>query len=186
MRKARFGPAQIALAAATLLLFGTAAVLAVLLVNGGGGSTSPSRLAAPPTSTTPNPTGTTAPTTTTTTTPTTTSPGSVPMSGADAQGFVGHTARCDAGSSPAAMIRTAQSLAVICQSGSNDFYYRGERLRDGAALELAHAVPSGGGFDAVNPADGARYQVRPDGLTILSDRGVDSAEPALQYAAERP
>ncbi|BBZ05541.1 protein kinase [Mycolicibacterium chitae] len=189
VRKARFGPAQIALAAATLVLFGTAAILAVLLVNGGDGSTSPSRLAAPPTSTTPSPTATspsTPATTTTTTTTTTTSPGPVRMSGADEQGFVGHSARCDSGSSPAAMIRTAHSLAVICQSGSDDFYYRGERLRDGAALELAHAVPSGGGFDAVNPADGARYQVRPDGLTILSDRGVDSAEPALQYAAERP
>jgi serine/threonine-protein kinase len=81
------------------------------------------------------------------------------------------------------MIRTAQSLAVICQTGPNDFYYRGERLSDGANHELSDAVRSGGGFDAVNPADGARYQVRPDGLTISTrNGGIDSSEPALQYA----
>ena len=46
---------------------------------------------------------------------------------------------------------------------------------------MANAVPVGGGFDVVNPADGARYQVRPDQLTISSRGHVDSAEPALEY-----
>ena len=93
------------------------------------------------------------------------------MSGADSQGFVGHSARCEAGSSPAAMIRTANSLAIVCQTGSDSYYYRGERLSDGAQLVLQNAVPAGGGFDAINPADGSRYQVRPDQLTITSSRG---------------
>jgi len=105
------------------------------------------------------------------------------VSGSDAQGFVGHAARCDAGSTVAAAIRTANSLAVICQTAPGSYYYHGERLRDGANVQLANAVPAGGGFDAVNPADGARYQVRPDQLTILSNGHVDSAEPALEYGS---
>ena len=105
------------------------------------------------------------------------------MSGTDGQGFVGHSARCDAGSSPAAMVRTANSLAVVCQTGANSYYYRGERLSDGAPLQLNNVVRSGGGFDATNPADGARYEVRPDRLTIISGGGVDSSEPVLQYGS---
>jgi hypothetical protein len=99
----------------------------------------------------------------------------------DGQGFVGHTTRCDSGSSPVAAIETSQSMAVICETSSGAYQYRGERLRDGANVQLANAVPAGGGFDAVNPADGARYEVRPDRLRILSGGSVDSDEPALQY-----
>ena len=105
------------------------------------------------------------------------------MQGTDEQGFVGHAARCDAGSSPVAMIRTALSLVVICETTPGSYYYHGERLRDGANVQLANATPSGGGFDVTNPADGARYEVRPDRLTILSNGHVDSVEPALQYAS---
>ena len=105
------------------------------------------------------------------------------VSGTDAQGFVGHAARCDEGSSPAAAIRTANSLAVVCETTQGSYYYHGERLRDGANVQLANATPSGGGFDATNPADGARYEVRPDQLTILSNGRVDSAEPALEYGS---
>ena len=122
---------------------------------------------------------------TTTTPSTTTSPSTsgapiAGVSGTDAQGFVGHTARCEEGSSPAAAIRTANSLAIVCETAPGSYYYRGERLRDGAQLQLANAVPAGGGFDAINPADGSRYQVRPDMLTISSSRGVES-DPALEY-----
>jgi len=60
------------------------------------------------------------------------------------------------------------------------FVARGERLSDGAQLQLANAVPAGGGFDAVNPADGSRYQVRPNQLTISSSRATES-DPALEY-----
>jgi hypothetical protein len=105
------------------------------------------------------------------------------VSGTDTQGFVGHSARCDAGSTPAAAIRTANSLAIVCQTSPGSYYYRGERLSDGADLELANAYPAGGGFDVTNPADGAKYQVRPNMLTIISNGHVDSAEPALEYGS---
>lgn len=105
-----------------------------------------------------------------------------PVDGADGLGFIGHPARCDAGNPPAAVVRTAKSLAVICQTGNGDFYYRGERIRDGANIQLANAVRTSDGFDVTNPANGVRYQVRPQQLTILSNGHVDSAEPVLQYA----
>lgn len=80
-----------------------------------------------------------------------------------------------------AAIETSLSMAVVCETGSGTYQYRGERLRDGANLQLDNAVPAGGGFDAINPDDGARYEIRPDRLRILSNGGVDSDEPALQY-----
>ena len=80
------------------------------------------------------------------TTPTTPSPSTsstvlAGMQGTDEQGFVGHAARCDAGSSPVAMIRTALSLVVICETTPGSYYYHGERLRDGANVQLANATP---------------------------------------------
>jgi len=195
-RKPRFGRSHVALVVATIVLFGVAVVLATKLLSGNGDTTTPPQttMAVPPPSVstlteTVEPSTTTTPsaTSTTTTTPTTTSPttSGAPLpgvSGTDAQGFVGHSARCDAGTTPAAAIRTANSLAVVCQTGQGSYYYRGERLSDGANLQLANAVPAGGGFDVTNPADGARYEVRPDHLTIYSKGRVDSAEPALEYS----
>ena len=185
-RKSRFGSAQVALIAATVVLFGVAAVLAALLISGNPGSSSPpqSTLAVPPSTS-----GTTDTTTQSTTeSPSTTSPSTSPaalpgVSGTDGQGFVGHSARCDAGSSPAAVVRTAQSMAVVCETAPGTYYYRGERLSDGANIELANAVPSSGGFDVTNPVDGTRYEVRPDRLTIISNGHVDSSEPVVQYAS---
>ncbi|MGA5464605.1 serine/threonine-protein kinase [Mycobacterium sp. NPDC050041] len=195
--RARFGRTQVTLIAATVVLLGVAAVLGALLVSGGdAGSPARTPLAVPPATTTAEATeptstettsSTTSATTTTSTTPsstTSTTAGAVSMAGADTQGFIGHSARCDNGDKAAAMVRTANSLAVVCGNGPSGYYYRGERLSDGADLELANAVPAGGGFDAVNPADGARYEVRPDRLTIYGSGGVDSTEPALQYATQ--
>ncbi|QLL05636.1 serine/threonine-protein kinase [Mycobacterium vicinigordonae] len=105
-----------------------------------------------------------------------------PVQGADALGFIGHPARCDPGNPPAAVVRTAKSLAVVCQSKAG-YYYRGERIRDGANIEISNAVRTAGGFDVINPANGVRYEVRPHQLTILSGQHVDSAEPVLQYAS---
>ncbi len=107
---------------------------------------------------------------------------SSPVQGADGLGFVGHTARCDAGNPPAAVVRTALSLAVVCQSRPGTFYYRGERISDGANIEIPNAVRSADGFDATNPANGVRYEVRPARLRIISNGHVDSSEPVLQYA----
>jgi serine/threonine protein kinase, bacterial len=190
-RKGRFTTTQVALAVATILLFGVAVILATQLMNGNQDSAAPPQTtmapAPPPVSTT---TETVEPSTTTPSTPTTTSttpstsgaplPG---VSGTDAQGFVGHAARCDPGSTPAAAIRTSQSLAVVCETSPGSYYYHGERLRDGANVQLSNAVPAGGGFDVTNPADGASYEIRPDHLTIRSNGHVDSAEPALEYSS---
>lgn len=100
----------------------------------------------------------------------------------DALGFVGHSARCASGDSLAALVRTAHSLAVVCQTPSGNFYYHGERLSDGADLKLSDAVRSSDGFDVTNPADGTSYEVRPDRLTIISNGHADS-EQTLQYAS---
>ena len=147
----------------------------------------PSSSSQPSTTATPTPT-TSAPSPSTSTSAGPGSPGSggaalAGMSGTDAQGFVGHSARCDAGSTPAAAIRTANSLAIVCETAPGSYYYRGERLSDGAQLQLPNAQPAGGGFDAINPADGARYQVRPNQLTISSSRGSET-DPALEYGTD--
>lgn len=106
-----------------------------------------------------------------------------PVKGADGLGFVDETARCDPGNPPAAVVRTAQSLAVVCQNLSGSYYYRGERIRDGANIELSNAERVGDGFDVTNPVDGVRYEVRPNRLRIISYGHVDSSEPVLQFAS---
>jgi serine/threonine-protein kinase len=136
------------------------------------------QVAAPPT-TSPTPTSSGTPTSQ----PTSTSPAPVALPGTDAQGFVDYPgARCDAGSSPAALARTTQSVLVVCRTGPGDFYYRGVRLSDGAGIELANVVRSSGGFDVTNPTDGTRYQIRPDGLTIIPPDGQTVTEPMVEYA----
>ncbi|MFG1935287.1 serine/threonine-protein kinase [Mycobacterium sp. NPDC048908] len=191
-RRSRYKTSQVALVVATILLFAVAVVLAMQLFNGRQETATPppTTMAGPPPSVTtqtetvsPSTTTTPTATTATTTTPTTSGTPLPGVSGTDGQGFVGHAARCDAGSTPAAAIRTAQSLAVICQMTSGSYYYHGERLRDGANVRLSNAVPNGGGFDVTNPEDGASYEVRPDHLTIRSNGHVDSNEPALEYSS---
>ena len=116
-------------------------------------------------------------------TPTSTPPPPAALPGTDAQGFIDYPgARCDAGSSPAALARTTQSVFVVCRTGPGEFYYRGIRLSDGAGIELANAVRSSGGFDVTNPTDGTRYQIRPDSLTIIPPDGQAVTEPMVQYA----
>lgn len=165
----RFGRGQVALVAATAVLFVAALVLAVVLVFGGDTAPTSQRLSAPPQTSSSAPGTSAAPVS--------------GVSGTDSQGFVGHTARCASGDSPAAMIRTSLSLAIICESSGGDLYYRGERLRDGANIRIDNVRRSGDGYVAVNPADGARYDVQPDQLTISSNGSVDSAEPALEYGS---
>jgi serine/threonine protein kinase len=105
-----------------------------------------------------------------------------PVKGADGLGFVGETARCDPSNPPAAVVRTAQSLAVVCQNLSGSYYYRGERISDGANIELSNAVRASDGFDVTNPVNGVLYEVRPERLRIISSGHVDNSEPVLQYA----
>jgi serine/threonine-protein kinase len=105
-----------------------------------------------------------------------------PVKGADGLGFVGETARCDPGNPPAAVLRTAKSLVVVCKNLSGTYYYRGERIRDGAHIELSNAERVEDGFDVTNPVDGVVYEVRPNRLRIISYGHVDSSEPVLEYA----
>jgi len=167
-----FGAGQWLLAGATFGVFAGLVGLVLWLVLGQNNSEPP---AAPPT---------------TSVAPTTSQPASttaappLAMPGADAQGFIDYAgARCDVGSSPAALARTPDSVLVVCRSGPGDFYYRGVRLSDGAGIELANAVRSSGGFDVTNPTDGTRYQIRPDSLTILPPDGPPITEPMVAYTA---
>lgn len=161
-------PAVVAGAAAILLVVAAVIATAVILFGHHGGPPAEAASAAPPPPSTAK-------------TPSL----SQPVQGADGLGFVGHTARCDPGNPPAAVVRTAQSLAVVCQSAPGSYYYRGERIRDGAHIELTDAVRSSGGFDATNPDNGVRYEVRPERLRIISGGHVDSSEPVLEYASAR-
>jgi hypothetical protein len=169
----RLGRAQVVVGGLAVVMLIVAAGLAAVLALGGERNTSP-----PQTATAAPPPMSSAPSTTKTTMPSL----SRPVQGADGLGFVGHSARCDAGNPPAAVVRTAKSLAVVCQRGPDSFYYRGERIRDGANIELPNAVRASSGFDVTNPADGTRYEVGPKRLRIISNGHVDSSERVLQYA----
>ncbi|MEE2852512.1 MAG: serine/threonine-protein kinase [Actinomycetota bacterium] len=163
-------PVVVAAVAAVVLIAGL--VLSVNLVAGthhNGSASAPSSAQAAP----PAPTASPAPLTPTL---------SRPVKGADGLGFVGETARCDPGNPPAAVVRTAKSLAVVCKNLSGTYYYRGERIRDGAHIELSNAERAEDGFDVTNPVDGVVYEVRPNRLRIISYGHVDSSEPVLQFA----
>jgi hypothetical protein len=108
-----------------------------------------------------------------------------PLPGTDAQGFLDSDARCDPGNPAAAMGRTKQSLLVLCQTGPGAFYYRGVRRNAGGVITLTNAVQSSGGFDVTNPNDGTRYQIRPEGLTILIKDRQPVTEP-WESARESP
>jgi Protein kinase domain len=119
-----------------------------------------------------------------TTAPSTTLPPPISLPGTDELGFVDHPgARCAPGQRPVALGLTAASAVVVCQYGPDAYYYRGDRLKDGAVIELDHAVPSAGGFNVVNPADGTRYEVGSTALTIVTPDGEVFSEPMIQYAA---
>ena len=155
----------------------TAAAVGVLLWLMFGQNRTRVVTAPPPTSQTP--TSSAAPTSL----PTTATPTPAALPGTDAQGFIDYPgARCDPGNTPAALARTTHSVLIVCRAGPGDFYYRGVRLSDGAGIELANAVRSSGGFDVTNPTDGTRYQIRQDGLSIITPDGQTITEPMVQYA----
>jgi hypothetical protein len=108
----------------------------------------------------------------------------IALPGTDSQGFIDYpAARCDAGTTPAVLARTTESVFVVCRSGPGDFYYRGVRLSDSATIELANAVRSSGGFDITNPTDGTRYQIRPGGLTFITPDGKELTEQMVEYSS---
>jgi serine/threonine protein kinase len=176
-RKLGRGPLVLLVAGAAFLA--AALIAALLILRENRGSPSGSEITAAPTLSTSDMTTASSTTRLSSTTPQPQS--SLP--GTDAQGFVGYAAaRCDPGSTPAAMGHTTQSLVVVCEIGPANYYYRGLRLSDGASIELANAIRSSGGFDVTNPVDGTRYQVRPTGISITSPSGQVSSEPMIEYA----
>lgn len=187
---AGIGRGRKVLVAAAIAAFAVSALLAVFLVVRNNNAAHPANLAlprGPDTPATSSPATTTAPPTTAAPPTTTTGLGAttqpLSLTGTDGQGFVGSFARCDQGDSPALMARTTASLVVVCQAGPANFYYRGVRVSDGASIELADAVRSAGGFDVTNPADGTRYQVRPNQLNIISPSGRVYSESMVHYTS---
>jgi Protein kinase domain len=166
------GPVVVAVAAAAVLAVAVAGALWLIVGHNRGPSGAPQA------------TSPAAPTTTVQTTRGPTSPRINTLPGTDGLGFIGYPgARCDQGSEPAALARTAESVLVVCGTGAGNYYYRGVRLSDNAGIELPNAVRSSGGFDVTNPTDGTRYQIRPTALTIIQTDGKVFSEPMLEYAS---
>jgi Protein kinase domain len=166
------GPVVVAVAAAVVLAVAVAGALWLIVGHNRGPSGGPQA------------TSPAAPTTTVQTTRGPTSPRINTLPGTDGLGFIGYPgARCDQGSEPAALARTAGSVLVVCGTGAGNYYYRGVRLSDNAGIELPNAVRSSGGFDVTNPTDGTRYQIRPTALTIIQTDGKVFSEPMLEYAS---
>ncbi|MUL76181.1 serine/threonine-protein kinase [Mycolicibacterium sp. CBMA 226] len=103
---------------------------------------------------------------------------------ADSRGFTTYNgaARC-AGADEAAMIlRTAQSVVVICRSSVGVLYYLGYRLSDGAKIRLSTVHQSGDGYVAINDPDAAEYHVSSSGLEIVQNGKTLASEPAVESA----
>ncbi|MGO4442162.1 serine/threonine-protein kinase [Mycobacterium sp. 2YAF39] len=171
------GRGRLILAAAAVATFGATALIGAILIarNNDTDQSLPAPVPSTNAETTSKPSGTTA-----------TPPQLPSLPGTDAQGFVDYAgARCGSGSTATVMGRTTQSVFVVCEIGPANYYYRGVRLSDGAAIELANAVRSSGGFDVTNPTDGTWYQVTPDKLSITTPDGQVFTEPMIQFAAAR-
>lgn len=112
-------------------------------------------------------------------TPATTVPSrTFPVPGADAFGFL-NGPRCSMLDTAALVVRTEQSGVVICRRDAPDsYFYNGLRLSDGGQITLdAQSVKDG--YSATNPADGTRYVVTRNGLTIYTPDGEVYTEPAI-------
>ncbi|MFL0278103.1 hypothetical protein [Mycobacterium sp. SMC-19] len=107
----------------------------------------------------------------------------IPVSGADTQGFLGYpAARCEVPDHSAMLLRTAASLVVVCYAQGGGLYYKGMRLSDLAAIRVDSVISKSDGFTATNPADGTRYEVSSQGLTIVVGGEVAASEPAVEWA----
>lgn len=85
----------------------------------------------------------------------------------DEHGFVDSSARCSTSQTLMAYGRTTRSLVVICVDPDGGLQYRGVRLSDGAAIQMAAARGSDGSVVATN--DGVTYSVSP--TTLLVSQG---------------
>ena len=82
----------------------------------------------------------------------------------DEHGFVDSSARCTTSQTLMAYGRTSRALVVICVNSDGGLQYRGVRLSDGAALQMAAGRGSDGSIVAAN--DGVTYSVSPKALLV--------------------
>lgn len=143
---------------------GAAAVLAAVglvvgvTITAGSPDTLPAAQAAPSTaSTTASTSASTAATSTTSTTAT--SGSAAPTYKPDSLGYANTKARCDDSQTVVAYGRTERSLAVVCVDPDGKLEYRGLRLRDDAAIQVAASRGSDGTIVADN--DGVTYSISP-------------------------
>ncbi|PQM53724.1 hypothetical protein C5U48_02630 [Mycolicibacter virginiensis] len=80
------------------------------------------------------------------------------------------------------LLRTAASLVVICRGPGGGLYYKGMRLSDSAAIRVDTVTSNSNGYTATNAADGTRYEVSSQGLTIVIDGQVVASEAAVESA----
>ena len=107
----------------------------------------------------------------------------IPVAGADTRGFVQYPeVRCDSTDRAAMVMRTTQSLVVVCRQDDGTLYYEGMRLSDSAAIRLDGARSTPKGYSVINPADGTRYELSQQGLAIIVDGNEIASEDALESA----
>ncbi|GAB93381.1 hypothetical protein GORHZ_217_00090 [Gordonia rhizosphera NBRC 16068] len=154
------------------------AALGGLLV--GCSSAGPFRTAGPPSTVTVRHTVTAAP-------PTITNAAPSSASDADAHGFFvfGEGARCLGDDNAEMYMRTEKSALVVCRSETNDLYYRGYRMSDGATIDLYDVYRQPGGFVAVNAPDNARYVITRDGFQLIQNGTVVLNESAVEVGPEQ-
>lgn len=134
----------------------------------------------------------TTPTTPSTSTPATSPPAtsvpstSVPSTSAypsDRQGYLDSAARC--GTDEVLMVhgRTARALVAICVDGDAELLYRGERLSDGASVELPAGRASDGSIVATN--DGVTYSVSSAAFLVSEGDTVLYRDPWVEFREGR-
>lgn len=122
--------------------------------------------------------------------PRTTAPGTTPprttavepiptVSGTDRQGFVGDGPSCNANNPAVAIAVTTGSRIVVCRTGVGRYYYKGERLSDGAGIELDDPTRTSGGFTATN--GDVTYRLTSGGLVITRGGTELSREQAVEF-----
>lgn len=122
---------------------------------------------------------TTVPQTTTAPRVTTTVSGPLPtVTGTDRQGFISNGPRCNASNPAVAVAITTGSRVVVCETGVGRYYYKGERLSDGATIEIDDPIRTREGFAARN--DDVTYQLSPSGLLVLDGGSELGSEPAVE------
>lgn len=117
----------------------------------------------------------------TTTPPRTTATASGPLptvTGTDRQGFIAEGPRCNATNPAVAIAVTTGSRIVVCETGVGRYYYKGERLSDGATIELDDPIRTRVGFSAQN--DDVTYELSSSGLTITRGGTELGQEPTVE------